>query len=219
MSKNRLLLVCLVHFVLMTNFSQAQIFSDINKSLQAKPKYFLTLASFNTFIDGSFASFDGAKTGLAFDKRVKFSVGYFQLANNGVVTPIDIEEDTLRYRTNGQLEIYFFNLSGEYLFYNEFPWQLSAVPFDLAFGSAHYEYISRLQKKRIKGPSEFIILYQPAVTAQYNILTWFGFGVSAGYRFTALRSRQQTRNLDGFNFSLDFRLSVDELYEELVGSK
>ena len=198
---------------------QAQLKEEIKKSLHTKPKYFLSLSSFNTFIDGNFASIDGVKTGLTFNKQIRFSTGIFQLANNGVVTPINIDEGSLHYTTNGQLELWFVNLSSEYIFYNDFPWQFSALPLDLAIGAAHYEYISRLQNRRVKGPPEFVILYQPGLTAQFNVLKWFGFGLSTGYRFTVLRSREQSRNLDGVNFSLDFRLSLDELYYELTSSK
>jgi len=196
-----------------------QFTEDIEKSLQAKPKFFLNLASYNTFIDGDFASFDGIKTGVTFDKKVRFGIGYFALANNGVVTTIEVDEENYTFLTNGQLELYYFNLSAEYIFYHEFPWQFSVIPFNLALGSAHYEYISRNLSKRVNGPSEFIILYQPEITAQYNVLKWFGFGVSTGYRSTLLRSKEQTRKLPGFNFSVDFRLSLDELYYELRGSK
>lgn len=215
----RFALVTFSFLILSSGFCRAQLFDNIEKSLTEKPKFFLTLASFNTFIDGDFASFDGFKSGLTYNDCVRFSSGFFQLANNGVVTPINISEDSSTYSTNGQLELFFFPLSAEYFFHNDYPWLFSAVPFNIALGSAHYEYISRMQSKRVKGPSEFIVLYQPEITAQYNVIRWFGFGVSTGYRFTFLRSKQQTKNLDGFNFSVDFRLSIDELYKEIVSSK
>ncbi len=196
-----------------------QIFEGLTKSLKEKPKFFLTLASFNTFIDHDFASFNGLKMGVTYDKKVRFGLGYFTLANNGVVTTIDVNEVNSSYTTNGQLEVFFFNFSAEYIFFNRLPWQFSAVPFNLALGSAHYEYISRTESKRVKGPAEFLMLYQPEVTAQYNVIKWFGFGVSTGYRFAVIRSKKQTKKLDGFNFSIDFRLSIDELYYEIVSSK
>ncbi len=217
--KSRLFLLHFFFLGLLQFQCAAQITKDIENSLNTRPKFFLNLSSFNTFIDGDFASFDGIKTGLTFDKKVRFGIGYFALANNGVVTTITVDEGSNSFQTNGQLELYYFNLSAEYFFYHEFPWQFSAIPFNLALGSAHYEYISRATARRVNGPSEFIILYQPEVTAQYNVLKWFGFGVSTGYRFTLLRSKEQTRKLSGFNFSVDFRLSLDELYYELRGSK
>lgn len=216
---HRVALVFFSILLLISGFCKGQLLDNIDKSLKTKPKFFLTLASFNTFIDGDFASFDGFKSGLTYNERIRFSSGFFQLANNGVVTPINVTENSFAYATNGQLELFFFPLSAEYFFHNDYPWLFSAVPFNLALGSAHYEYISRLQGKRVSGPSEFIVLYQPEVTAQYNVIRWFGFGVSTGYRFTLLRSKQQTRNLDGINFSVDFRLMIDELYDELISSK
>ncbi len=207
-------------FLLIAHFqSSGQILEEINTSLKTKPKFFLNLSSFNTFIDGDFASFDGIETGITFNKKVRFGVGYFALANNGVVTTISVQEGTNTFETNGQLELYYFNLTAEYFFYHEFPWQFSVVPFNVAVGSGHYEYVSHASGKRVNGPSELIVVYQPEVTAQYNVLTWFGFGVSTGYRFTLYRSKEQTKALPGFNFSLDFRLSLDELYYELRSGK
>lgn len=217
----RLRLVLFSFFILFTApfYSSGQVFSEIKESLHTKPKFFLTLSSYNTWIDGDFASFDGVKTGITFNKKVRFGIGYFALANNGVVTTISVKEGDNTFDTNGQLELYYFNLSAEYLFYDKFPWQFSVVPFNVAFGSGHYEYVSHASGTRVNGPSEFLMTYQPDITAQYNILTWFGFGVTTGYRFTLYRSLEQTKALPGINFSVDFRLSIDELYYELRSSK
>ncbi len=217
--KLRLFLFAFSILITAHSSSSGQVMDEIKTSLKTKPKFFLNLSSFNTFIDGDFASFDGVKTGITFDKKVRFGVGYFALANNGVVTTINVREGNNSFETNGQLELYYFNLSAEYYFYHEFPWQFSVVPFNLALGSAHYEYVSRATSKRVSGPSELIIVYQPDITAQYNVLKWFGFGVSTGYRFTLYRSLEQTKALPGFNFSVDFRLSLDELYYELRDAK
>lgn len=219
MVKPRLFLFVFVLWISTFQNSSAQFVDDIKKSLSTKPQFFLNLASFNTFIDGDFASFDGIRTGLIYDKKVRFGVGYFALANNGVVTSIEITEDSNSFVTNGQLELHYFNLTAEYYFYHEYPWQFSVVPFNLALGSAHYEYISRASSKRVKGPSEFVILYQPEITGQFNVVKWFGFGISTGYRIPIVRSKQQTRNLGGIVFSVDFRLSLDQLYYELRDSK
>jgi len=116
--------------VLFQNNCIGQFTEDIEKSLRTKPKFFLNLASYNTFIDGDFASFDGIKTGVTFDKKVRFGIGYFALANNGVVTTISVDEENYTFQTNGQLELYYFNLSAEYFFYHEFPWQFKKYSAD-----------------------------------------------------------------------------------------
>ena len=167
-------------------------------------------------------SLPNTSIGLTTSQRYKFqnggSLGF--LLNLSQSSEYEYREgNDNTFDTNGQLELYYFNLSAEYLFYDKFPWQFSVVPFNVAFGSGHYEYVSHASGTRVNGPSEFLMTYQPDITAQYNILTWFGFGVTTGYRFTLYRSLEQTKALPGINFSVDFRLSIDELYYELRSSK
>ncbi|MFN8165667.1 MAG: hypothetical protein U0X76_05720 [Bacteroidia bacterium] len=211
--------VSLIAFVccLQTFFSYAQTADTIAYSLKQKPRFFLSLASFNTFIDHDFASFGGGKAGLDFNHRIRFGLGYLELTNNSVVSDVLVNDGVSEYVTNGQLEMSYFSLSAEYSFRNNFPWHFAVVPFQTGFGSAHYEYISHAEKKRVSTPSEFIILYQPEVNVQYSIIRWFAVGVTSGYRFTILRSKKQTRNFNAINFSFDISISLDELYAELVG--
>ena len=217
--RTRFLMIVLIGGWLFSSRASGQILDTIEYSMQQKPKFFVSLASFNTFVDGDFASFGGVRMGLKYNNRVRFGVGYFELTNNGVVSTIPIDEGQGIYDANGQLELSFFSLSAEYSLRNDFPWHFAVVPFQMGFGSAHYEYISRSSRTRVKTPSEFIILYQPEFNVQYSIVRWFAVGLTTGYRFTLLRSRKQTRNFDSINFSFDVSISLDELYYELRGEK
>lgn len=192
-----------------------QIADTIEYSLHQKPKFFITLASFNTFIDRQYANIGGIRMGLNYNQRIRFGVGIFSLANNSVVSTIHIKEDNQDYFTNGKLYLSFASISAEYFFYNDYPWQCTVTPFQLGFGSAKYEYVKRPELVLTSMPSEFIILYQPEVSAQYSIFRWLGVGVTTGFRFTVLRSRKQTQNLSAPAFTVDIRLFVDEIYKAL----
>jgi hypothetical protein len=194
--------------------SRAQFRDTVVYSLHQKPKFFLTLASFNTFIDGDFASFSGIRTGLSYNKRVRFGIGYFALANNAVITPIEIKGNPV-YTTNGELHLRYFCVYSEYLIYQKYPWEVSAVPFQLGFGWAHYEYIQRDPRIRTGTPTEFILLYQPEIGFQYSIVKWLSGGITAGFRFNLYRSLEQSKNLSAPTFALDIRISVDELLKML----
>jgi len=207
--------VLILSFFIISHLSNAQLVDTLKYSLQQKPRFFITLASFNTFIDHQYANIGGVRLGLAFNQRIRFGLGFFNLANNAVVSRISIPENDQEYITNGHLYFNFVSVSGEYFFFSEYPWQCTFTPFHLGYGRGKYEYVDRLTQKRIIGPSEGIILYQPELSAQYSIFRWLGVGITSGYRFTLYRSKKLTQELDAPTFAVDIRLFLDEVYKIL----
>lgn len=195
---------------------KGQLADTIQYSLKQKPKFFITLASFSTFIDHDFANFNGVRAGLNYNQRIKFGLGYFSLANRAVVSDISVNDAGNHYTTNGELHISYFSASAEYFFYRKYPWQLTGVPFNLGVGRSGYNYIRRSVQKKVSTPSELVILYQPELSTQYSLIRWFGVGVTAGYRFTLLRSDKLSQHLNSPTFSFDIRIFVDELYKMIV---
>jgi hypothetical protein len=195
--------------------AKAQLADTIVYSLQQKPRFFFTLASFNTFIDKQYANIGGVRMGLNFNQRIRFGLGLFNLTNNAVVTTVHIRENEQDYYTNGQLYFSFFSVSAEYFFFNKYPWRCAFTPLQMGFGRAKYGYINRPERRKSYTPTETIILYQPEVSAQYNVFRWLGAGVSTGYRFTLLRSKKATQDLNAPTFAIDIRLFLDEIYKSL----
>ncbi len=195
--------------------ANAQLIDTIRYSLQQKPKFFFTLASFNTFIDHQYANINRLKMGLSYNQRLRLGVGISNLANNSVVTPLHITENNLDYTTNGELNFSFVSLSAEYFFYNNYPWQSTITPFHIGIGGANYRYIRRPDRMNAFTPTETIILYQPEISVQYNIFQWLGVGATTGYRVTLYRSKKQTQHLNAALFAIDIRLFLDEIYKIL----
>lgn len=209
----QLLLFC---FCCIQGLASGQVMDTVVYSLDQKPKFFITLASFSTFIDHDFANFNGIRTGLNYNQRIKFGLGYFALANRAVVSDVLINENGNSYVTNGELNIHFFTLSTEYYFRNEYPWQFTITPFQLGVGKSGYSYISRSQRIKVSTPKELVILYQPEVCVQYGVMRWLGIGLTTGYRFVLYRSDKLTQHLSAPTFAIDVRLFVDELYNMLI---
>ena len=87
--------------------ANAQLKDTIIYSIQQKPKYFATLASFNTFIDHNYANIFRIKTGLSYNQRIRFGIGYSNLANNAVTTDsIHLVGDNYNYYTKGILNFF-----------------------------------------------------------------------------------------------------------------
>ncbi len=214
----RIIAVLVICITFLSFPAKARLSDTISYSLHQKPKFFLTLASFNTFIDGQFANITRVKFGLNYNQRVRLGISISDLARNDVVTPINVNENEYEYTTNGRLLFSNVGISAEYFFYNDYPWQFGVAPLNIGFGKARYEYYSRLYETGKSTPSELVISYQPEISAQYSIFKWIGVGATTGYRFTLYRSREATQHLNAPLFAVDIRLFVDEVYQALFES-
>ncbi|REK50988.1 MAG: hypothetical protein DWQ48_02535 [Bacteroidetes bacterium] len=199
-------------FALMTGRSKAQLIDTISYSMQQKPRFFLNLVTFNSYISGDFANFTGLRFGASFNKRVRIGMGVFGLAQNTVVSSIQVDDGGNIYNTNANLNFKFLSWSAEYVYYNEYPWQFSVIPFQLGLGSVNYEYIRRSDRQRIRTENEGVMLYHPDLTGQYNIFKWLGLGASLGYRVTLFSSDNVSDNFNSPTFSLNLKLFMDEVY-------
>jgi hypothetical protein len=204
---------------LFTVKAEGQILDTIKFSLHQKPKLFVSLASHNTFIDHQYAGIFGVRAGLNFNQRIRLGLGYFSLNNNSVVSEIRFSENDLEYTTAAQLYMHYFSLSAEYYCLVKYPWQFTVTPFNVAYGRAQYEYVQRPQHKKIFGPTENLIFYQPEASMTFNIMRWLAVGSTAGYRFTVLRSNQQTQHLNAVAFSIDVKIYVDELFKDIMAAE
>jgi len=195
--------------------ANAQLLDTIDFSLNKKPKLFFTFANFNTFIDHQYANVNGTRLGVSFNRRVRFGVGFFNLINNSIVTPIHIKESEQEYTTDGELSFSFISFSAEYFYYNKYPWQFGVMPWNIGIGEAHYDYIKRPEGHRVSTEHETIILYQPELSGQFSIFRWIGIGSAVGYRVILYREHQVTHDLNAPMFSVDVRLFLDEIYDIL----
>lgn len=201
--------------LLMTQDMRAQsAWADtIRYSLNQRPRFFLNIVNYNSFVNDKFVNFFGFRTGLKYNKRIKFGLGFFSL-NSNVTSKISVREDSIVNNTTGELKASFMTISTEYIFFNRYPWQFSFFPIDVGIGGAYYRYISALgNRPRLETPDVGLLFYQPSVTAQYSVFKWFGVAVAGGYRFT-LRSSQDVR--EDFNapgFSIGVKVFVDEAYK------
>jgi len=192
----------------------AQVLDTIEYSLKQKPKFFLNLNTFNSVVSNEMVNFLGFKTGLNYNKRLKFGVGYYVMTSKKVVSPISVTNDSLQYTTNGELRLNFISLSAEYIYYISYPWQFSFTPLQFSLGKGHYNYITEPDKIHTKTKGQSIILYEPNITGQYSVFKWFGVAVSVGYRVKVYSSKELKEDLSAPTFAIGIRVFVDELYKK-----
>jgi hypothetical protein len=204
--------ITVLFFLLTISFcSRAQEFRSIKEAFEHKPKFFLNLNSYTSYISGDVASFTGLRFGLSYNKTVRFGLGIAGL-NSPIVTGIHIIEDSLSYSTNGNLKYSYVELSAEYIFYNKYPWQFS-VPLIFGLGGAHYEYVSRATSSLRHSKDSPVEIVETSANAQYSVFKWIGVGASLGYRATLYTAPEIKENFNSVTFNLGLRLFVDEIYK------
>jgi len=190
----------------------------LTESLSHPPKFYLTLTNFSSYISKEVAYFTSLRMGFSFNKRVRFSVGLYSL-NSHVVSPIDVQTGNLEYQTNGELHLSFVTWSAEYVFYKNYPWQFSVVPFQLGLGRAHYDYIRKTDTVRTQTASEGVGIFQPEISAQFSIFKWVGLGSTIGYRQSLYSSKRIRQDFNSPVFSFGVRLFLDEIWLALFPKK
>jgi len=204
--------LCLI-FVFYAVAMRAQILGEIGESFRTKPKIFFNFTQYNSFINRQSANISGIKAGLEFNKKVRLGLGYGWL-NSDIVDKIAIDKNDLSYTTNGQLKFNFISTSFEYEFYTNDSWHLS-VPLVFGSGGAHYEYIDRLTRERTSTKDFPIVLFEPTVNAQYNIIDWVGVSGGLGYRFALNASKDYKKNFNSPIYVISLKILFDEIYRDV----
>jgi hypothetical protein len=200
----------LVIFFLAPVISAGQILDTINASFHHKPKLFLSLIGFTSFINEDLAAFSGFRFGLSYNKKVRIGIGLAGM-NSRIVRQIKVDTDSGVYVTNGNLRFGYFETSFEYIFFKKYPWQFS-VPLELGIGTAYYEYVETKDSAYAHTPSNTIVIFHPEVKAQYSFFRWAGIGSSLGYRISLYSPDKLNENFSSITFSLGLQLYLDEIY-------
>jgi hypothetical protein len=194
--------------------ANAEFPQDVHGAFNGKPKPFVSLTGYTTFIKGDWAAFSGIRAGLNFNNTFKFGVGVSHLSSS-VVTSIPVSENTLSYTTNASMHFTYGEVSAEYIFYNEGPWQLS-IPLVIGCGNAHYNYISRTNSVLTQSSNYTVWITEPEIAAQYTIFKWLGAGASVGYLGTLHAPAAVKGSFNSFTFSAGFNLFVEEVWNSVM---
>jgi len=193
-------------------FVRGQLLTDISESFRKKPKFFFNFTQYNSFINRETANVSGIRAGLEFNQKVRVAVGYSWLYSD-IVDRITVTKNDVSYQTNGQLKFSYINTSFEYEFYSDYPWHIS-VPLVLGSGGAHYEYIDRFSRERVTTDNFPVVLFEPSVNAQYNIIDWVGISGGLGYRVALNASKEFKKNFNSPIYVIQLKFFFDEIYKE-----
>ncbi len=191
----------------------AQWLDNIGEAFRKKPKFFFNFTQYNSFINSESANVSGIRAGLDFNEKVRIGAGYSWLYSD-IVDKINVGKNDVSYQTNGQLKFNYVHTSFEYEVYSDYPWHIS-VPLVVGAGGAHYEYMDRFSRERTKTANFPVVLFEPSVNAQYNIIDWVGISGGLGYRVALNASKELKKNFNSPIYVIQLKFFFNEIYKEV----
>ncbi len=203
-------LVLIICFSWMKVQGQPQLFRDINKHLEQKPKLSFSFDSRNTFIVGQNANIFGLRAGLDFNGRVRIGLGL-----QGLTTPIRrlliFPPDSAGLPPDSvftQIGFAYFTLYTEYAFHKSKRWEFG-VPFYLGLGSASYR----------AGNYEFyksaISLIETSLYGQFYIYSWLALHSGVGYRLMLKSNSAISGRFSGPVYTLGVKVYFGKMYRSI----
>lgn len=186
---------------------------DIRSALKVKPNLDLRSDSRHSFINQSGVSLFGVKGGIEFNRKLRFGLGFnilttklntnFSYTNDGVLTNTD----------DARLIFYHVSPYVEYVFYKHDRWEVS-IPIQLGIGNSYYTYRAE-SGQRYNSNRQFILSYEPAITAQYKIFKYFGPGFGVGYRLMIIDNKAIKESFNSPVYIFRFKVFFGEIYRDL----
>lgn len=200
-------------FTFFCSTSQAQIFDTIRYSLQQKPRVFFQLDTYNSFVSKEPANTFGLRGGLEYNRRVRFGIGFYNLASDIVkrklITGVFSSDSLL----NTKLELNFIPLSAEYIFYNKYPWEISTQT-AIGFGTSYFFYYNP-QGEKARIDEKNIALMVIAGGAQYKLTRWLGVGSGLGFRVMLKDNSSIDESFNSIIYSLQLRIFPGAIYRAI----
>lgn len=206
-------IISVVILIAVSSSVQAQIFDTIRFSLKQKPRIFFQLDTYNSFVSKEPANTFGLRGGLEYNRRVRFGIGFYNLASDIVkkkyITGVFANDTVL----NSKLELNFIPLSAEYIFYNRYPWEISTQT-AIGIGSSYFFYYNPLGEKA-RVDEKNIALMIIAGGAQYKITRWLGVGSGLGFRIMLKDNSSIDERFNSIIYSLQLRIFPGAIYRAI----
>ena len=212
--KLRFLLNILFIIGILPNVIAQSFEEDVLDALESKPKLDLRLDSRHSFINQGGVSVFGIKGGIEYDRKLRFGLGFNILTTRQSRTVNYIENGQQKKDENARLVFYNFSPYVEYVFFKQKKWEIS-VPVQIGFGTSYYNYYTLSGKQ--EDSRKFVLTYEPAITAQYTLLKYFGPGLGIGYRLMIVDNKAIEESFNSpvyiFRMKVFFGVIYDDLFK------
>jgi hypothetical protein len=174
---------------------------SLRNVFKEKAKFTAKLDSRNSFITGKSAQIRGVKAGISFGNRFMMGIGY-----NWLGTEINETIETIHGTKLAEIRFAYVAPFIEYVFYKKNNWQAD-IPVQIGFGRSLYQY-EHFGAKQITARDN-VVLYEPSMIVEYQVLGLFGFGGGIGYRLMLKGNRELEQQFTSPMYVIRFRVLFD----------
>jgi hypothetical protein len=179
------------------------IVDSIRKDLTYKKEFYICLDGKNSIIQGLNLKMFGLQAGYSFNNRTNLFLGYYstlgdksRIYDNPTAEFGKTDSNTI----NSTYGTAYFNIGGEYYFYNSKRWRLT-FPVAIGLGTGWDQLYN--SKKTLQFKREFTMPIELGFYASYKIKWWLWFGGGAGTRISTF-APQYSGPFYTYGFSLRF---------------
>ena len=195
---------------------KAQFLDSIKTSFSHTPRPDLKIDSRNSFITQYYAQIMGVKAGLNFNNTVKLGVGYNWLASRITREKTIINANGESEKVDALLKFAYFSPYMEYTFFRNRKWDIS-IPVLIGLGWSYYRYHNVLANP-IKIDQSFTLLYEPYMTAHYQVIKWVAVGAGVGYRLVLVGNKDLGENFNSPIYVIKIKLLLGEIMDSIKGA-
>lgn len=182
------------------------ISDTLNAILDIPPRLTVNLDTRHTFISGQPVTTWGLRGGLRHGKRVQYGVG-FHWMEHGFRKQFSEDQPASELRL-AYVAPYF-----EYSFIHRKNWEV-AIPLRLGIGR------SKLLVPQPDGSLDsdlngLVMLYEPAMSAKYRFLDYFGVGLAVGYRLVLVNNQKIDQQFNAPTWGILFSVDLGKVYDDL----
>lgn len=186
-------------------------------SFKNKPKVFLTLDKTSSFVSGKGATTNEIRLGLDFKKKLRFGIGYAELASDVVTDKSIVTSVTgVDSLVPAKLSLSYMTLSAEYTFFESKRWQITS-PLTLGLGSSYFSYYEQIngEYETLKLDKGGVVLLGASGIATYRILRWVGLSAGLGFRQVVVNNGKVKESFNSPVYLFRIRIFMGEIYKSI----
>jgi hypothetical protein len=153
----------------------------------------------NAFVTSGFVKVKGIKLGLSHHKKVRYGIGFSWMKTDYYILE-NLDSTNLRFS--------YANIFFEYAFFKSKNWQLE-IPVQLGFVRISYQ-----DNEKNVLQSQWVPIWEPAMTFEYLFFKYFGIGAGVGYRLVIKSKFPISEQFTSPIYIFRFKIYFDQLYND-----
>lgn len=182
---------------------------SLREAFAQPPQFTGNLDTRNAFITGRPVRSYGLKGGLTYGKRVEMGIGYHWLRHGDTYAfQYDDGSEELRELRMAYVAAYF-----EYRFIARKHWEVT-LPFVFGIGRSREFTVGDRARDSFNGAG--IVVYEPAVVAEYHFLRYFAVGAGVGVRLMVKGNQNIDQQFTSPIWELRFRVKLGKIWGDFA---